>query len=257
MKQTLGIIGFGRFGRLAAIHLRDHYDVMVCDREDCSDPAAHLRVRAESLKDVASCSVVILCVPISSIRSVLKEMTPHLETGALVADTCSVKEYPISVMKTVLPPHVAILGTHPLFGPDSAAMGIEGKKIILCPVRPKNLRKVSHFLKNLGLRVLVSSAEDHDLAMASTQAIVQFLGRAFMDMDLGCPTMATPGYEQLIQIVEVVQNDTWELFYDLQSYNRFAREMRQKLITALRAIDRNLGPVSPYPYQIKAGRRKT
>ena len=256
MKQTLGIIGFGRFGRLAAAHLRDHYDVMVYDKEDCSDPAADLGIRAESLTDVASCSVVILCVPISSIRSVLEAMTPHLVKGALVADTCSVKEYPISVMKTVLPPHVEILGTHPLFGPDSAATGIEEKKIILCPVRLKNLPRVSHFLENLGLRVLVSSAEDHDLAMASTQAIVQFLGRAFMDMDLGCPTMATPGYEQLIQIVEVVQNDTWELFHDLQNYNRFDQKMRQKLITALRAIDQNLGSISPYSYEIGAGRRE-
>jgi len=257
MKKTLGIIGFGRFGRLAAIHLRHHYDVMVFDREDCSDPAAQLGVRTEALKHVASCPVVILCVPISSIRSVLEEMAPHLKTGALVADTCSVKEYPISVMKAVLPPYVAILGTHPLFGPDSAATGIEDKKIILCPVRLKNLGKVSDFLKNLGLRVLVSSAEDHDLAMASTQAIVQYLGRAFMKMDLGCPTMATPGFEQLIQIVEVVQNDTLELFYDLQSHNRFAREMRQKLITALRAIDQNLESISPYSYQKEAGRRET
>lgn len=257
MKQTLGIVGFGRFGRLAATYLKDHFDVVVHDREDCSHVAAALGVRPGSLRDVASCPCVVLCVPISAVRSVLEGIIPDLRQGSLVVDTCSVKEYPIAMMKATLPPHVGILGTHPLFGPDSAASGIQGKKIILCPVRLKSLRKVSDFLESLRLRVLVCSAEDHDLAMASTQAVVQFLGRAFLDMGLPCPTMATPGYERLIKIVDVVKNDTWELFYDLQTHNRFARQVRHKLITSLKTIDRNLRSISPDPYQTKSeGRQK-
>ena len=173
------------------------------------------------------------------------EIAPQLPEGSLVVDTCSVKEYPVSLMKTLLPPHVSILGTHPLFGPDSAAQGLQGKKVALCPVRIRDLSGVEDFLKGLGLNVLVCSPLEHDRRMASTQAIVQFLGRAFLEMGLTHQTFATPGYEPLIGILEVVQNDTWELFRDLQIFNRFSGQMRRKLVESLGTIDQGLDLVSP------------
>lgn len=242
----MGIIGFGRFGRLAAGYLMDHFDLMVYDIVNCRNEAAQLGVQTGSLKNVAERSVVILCVPISEIQSVLEDIAPHLTRKALVIDTCSVKEYPVSLMKAILPNHANILGTHPLFGPDSAAQGLQGKKIVLCPARVGNLKRVVLFLRYLKLDVTVCSPEAHDQRMASTQAIVQFLGRAFLSMGLTNEEMATPGYERLIRILEVVQNDTWQLFCDLQNFNRFARGTRQKLIESLRVIDRKLeGPSTP------------
>lgn len=245
MKETIGIVGFGRFGRMAAAYLKDHFDLMVYDREACDGAAKRLGVRTAPLGDVARCSVVVLCVPISQIQSVLEEIAPHLVERALVLDTCSVKEYPVSMMRAILPDTVEILGTHPLFGPDSAARGLEGKKIVLCPVRLENLRRVELFLRRLKLRVLVCSPEAHDRTMASTQAIVQFLGRAFLEIGLTHEPMATPGYDQLIKILEVVQHDTWELFHDLQNFNRFACEMRLKLIESLTQMDQRLGQEHP------------
>jgi prephenate dehydrogenase len=241
MKTGMGIVGFGRFGRLAGVHLRDHFDLVVYDIEDCQEPAARLGIRTGSLEEVAGCSIVVLCVPISKVQGALKQIAPHLAEGALVVDTCSVKEYPVSMMKAILPGHVDILGSHPLFGPDSAARGLEGKKIVICPVRVKNFQRVVHFLRGLKLHVLLCSPEDHDRAMASTQAIVQFLGRAFLQMELAHETIATPGYERLIRILEMVQNDTWELFHDLQSFNPFSWGMRQRLIDSLIMIDQKLG----------------
>lgn len=241
----MGIVGFGRFGRFSAASLRDHFDLVIFDKEDRTKEASQLAVRAGSLKEVARCSIVLLCVPISKIQSALIEISPQLPEGSLVVDTCSVKEYPVSLMKTLLPPHVEILGTHPLFGPDSASGGLEGKKIVLCPVRIRDLTCVKGFLNHLGLNVLVCSPSEHDQKMASTQAIVQFLGRAFLEIELTHQTVSTPGYETLIGILEVVQNDTWELFRDLQTFNRFAGEMRRKLIESLAMLDQRPDLVSP------------
>ncbi len=120
MKETMGIVGFGRFGRFAAGHLRDHFDLLIFDKGDRRTEAAEMGVRIGSLEEVARSSTVLLCVPISEIRKTLMEIAPHLKEGCLVVDTCSVKEYPVSQMKDLLPPYVEILGTHPLFGPDSA-----------------------------------------------------------------------------------------------------------------------------------------
>jgi prephenate dehydrogenase len=245
MKQTMGIVGFGRFGRLAAVHLKEHFDLMVYDRENLTEAAERLGVPPGSLKDVAGRSLVVLCVPISELESVLTEMVPHLVERSLVVDTCSVKEYPVALMKTILPDDVDILGTHPLFGPDSAALGLQGKKIVLCPIRIRNLKRVKLFLERMKLRVLVSSAEAHDRQMASTQAVVQILGRAFLEIGLSEEVMATPGYDRMIRILEVVQNDTWELFHNLQNFNRFAAGMREELIESLRRIDQQLDEMAP------------
>jgi prephenate dehydrogenase len=241
MNGRLGILGFGRFGRLVALHLKTHFDVVVYDRKDRAEEAADLGVRIGALREVASCAILVLCVPISRIEAALEAVAPHLGAETLVVDTCSVKEYPVALMERVLPAHVDILGTHPLFGPDSAADTLQGKKIVLCPVRLRSLRRVVAFLRSLKLDVMISSPESHDREMAHTQAIVQFLGRAFLEMGLTHETMATPGYERLIRILEVVQNDTWELFHDLQTFNRFAGPMRQRLIESLSLIDERLG----------------
>ncbi len=240
MKRTMGIIGFGRFGRFAASQLRSYFDLSVFDSGFGMEEARSKGFRTDSLEEVAKSSILLLCVPISEFRSVLMELTPNLTSGSLVVDTCSVKEYPVSQMKTILPPHVEILGTHPLFGPDSAAKGVQGKKIVLCPVRIQDLSGVERFLNGLGLNVLVCSPEVHDRAMASTQVIVQFLGRAFLDMGLTGQDMATPGYDTLIDLLKVVQSDAWQLFCDLQTFNRFAKEMREKLVASLLSINQRL-----------------
>jgi prephenate dehydrogenase len=247
MKQTMGIVGFGRFGRLAASHLRGHFVLSVFDSGEGMAEAREMGFRTGPLEEVARSSIVLLCVPISKIRSVLTEMAPHLVENSLVVDTCSVKEYPVFQMKTVLPSYVEILGTHPLFGPDSAAKGIHGKKIVLCPVRIRDLSAVERFLNRLGLNVLICSPEAHDRGMASTQVIVQFLGRAFAEMELTQQPMATPGYDTLVSMLGFVQNDTWELFCDLQTFNGFAEEMREKLIRSLLKVNQNLDRKYPYP----------
>lgn len=240
LKETMGIVGFGRFGRFAASHLRNHFDLLTFDKCDRRLEANEMGVRIGTLGEVARASFVLLCVPISEIRKTLIEIAPHLGEGSLVADTCSVKEYPVLQMKNLLPSYVQILGTHPLFGPDSGAAGLQGKKIALCPVRIRDLGAVEAFLKRLGLLVLVCSPETHDRRMAFTQAVVHFLGRALLETGLSRKEMATPSYDGLVQIVETVRGNTRELSRDLQSFNRFTGEMRQRLIETLITTNREL-----------------
>ena len=236
----MGIVGFGRFGRFAASHLRDHFDLSIFDKDDRRAEAGEMGIRIGSLEEIARSSIVILCVPISEIRETLIEIAPHLKKGSLVVDTCSVKEYPVSQMTELIPPYVEILGTHPLFGPDSRMQGLQGRKIVLCPVRVRDLAAVQAFLKRLGLKVLISSPEEHDSRMASTQAIVHFLGRSLLEVGMARQEMTTPSYDALIRILETVQGNAKELSHDLQAFNRFALERRQRLINALITTNQRL-----------------
>ena len=131
----IGIIGYGRFGRLAARHLSGDYPVLVCGRRDLSQENMPEGVRVASFHDVCNQRIVIPCMPISSFKEVLAAAAPLMRPDALVADVCSVKEKPVRWMKAALPETVSILGTHPMFGPDSASAGLEGMKIALCRVR--------------------------------------------------------------------------------------------------------------------------
>ncbi|MCK7521361.1 MAG: prephenate dehydrogenase/arogenate dehydrogenase family protein [Ignavibacteriales bacterium] len=76
--------------------------------------------------ELLSLPAVFLCVTISAMEEVLLRVRAHVSPGTLVMDTCSVKSYPVMLMEKLLPDPVALLGTHPFFGPDSARNGAAG-----------------------------------------------------------------------------------------------------------------------------------
>ena len=104
--MRVSLIGHGRLGKLISGFLSRDVDLEIFD-QSIDRP----------LSDISQSSVVLLCVPISQMEKVCQEIAPHLKENTLVIDVCSVKEYPMNVMKKNLPDHVQILGTHPMFGP--------------------------------------------------------------------------------------------------------------------------------------------
>lgn len=240
MKKTIGIIGFGRFGQLAAKHLKKQFQVFVSDKTNRSKKAKRLGVTFSSLEDCAAKDIVLLCVPISSFEKVLKQITPFLKPGSLVLDVCSVKEEPVKAMKKLVPKHCECIGTHPLFGPDTAANSLKGKKIILCPIRTKRLTEIKKFLKGLGLNVIVVDPKEHDKQMAESLALIHLLGKALLNMGVRRTDLATPTHERLMELVDIVENNSEQLFVDMQTHNRFAKKARKCLITKLSKIDSSL-----------------
>jgi prephenate dehydrogenase len=89
---------------------------------------------------------------------------------------------------------------------------------------------------SLGLRVVQMSAEEHDREAAFTQGITHVIGRVLKDMDLQPSPIATVGYKKLLEIVDQTCNDPWQLFLDLQQYNPYTRQMRQKLQNSFQRI---------------------
>ena len=235
--MEIGIIGFGRFGRFAAEILKNDFEVYVCDRKKVPRRKG---VTVTSFEEVARKPFLLLCVPISEIQSVCRKLRPLLKEGQLVLDTCSVKEKPLEIMARLLPRSIEILGTHPLFGPDSAKSGIEGLRIVLCQRRCKKIRKVKEYLEQIGLKVIITTAERHDREMANSQALFHFLARGVAAMQINLGSLSTPGPSRLFNEFSDVQNDSVQLFQDLHKMNRFAKGVRKKLIENLIKIDADL-----------------
>ena len=55
-------------------------------------------------------------------------------------------------------------------------------------------------------------------------------------MGLRQSEIATVGYQQLREIVEQTCNDSMQLFVDLQRYNPYTAEMRERLEDALSSV---------------------
>jgi prephenate dehydrogenase len=246
---VIGIIGFGRFGRLMTRYLSRDFEVRVWDVEDRADAVREAGGRPVSLPDACRCEVLVLAVPISALRALLEDIAPRLAAGALVVDVCSVKEYPARWMRDCLPENVSILATHPMFGPDSAGESLRGCKIALCPERiaPGRLQRIESYLKGRGLTVIETTPAEHDRQIAVSLALTHFIGRALSEFGAEGKAIDTEGYRRLLHILEVVQNDTWQLFEDMHRYNPYAGQERRAFISAMQAIAARLEGGEPPP----------
>ena len=215
--------------------------VFVSSRSATPEQVAESGAELVNLEQVCQCDVVIPSVPISTFESMIQRIAPLLSDN-LVLDVCSVKEYPVEVMLKHLPDSVQILATHPMFGPDSAAETIHGQKIVLSNIRvgTKLYNKIKQYCMDKGLVVVETTPENHDRQIARSQVLTQFIGRGLSEYGAKDVEIDTEGYKRLLKTLEVVRNDTDQLFADLNRYNKYAAEMRDSFIKALQDIDGKL-----------------
>jgi prephenate dehydrogenase len=238
----IGIIGFGRFGKLTAKYLAEDFDVFVSNRSDKSSEIKEIGARTASMKMVCQQKIVILCVPISTLKQVLSEIEPLLRKNVLVVDVCSVKVYPSRWMKELLPKTVSILATHPIFGPDSASDSLKGRKIFLSPIRigKKPYQKIKTYLSSKELTIIESTPADHDEQIATSLALAHFIGRTLSEFGAAQLNIDSEGYKRLLHILDVVEHDTWQLFNDMHRYNPYAKEKRAAFMQAMQKINERL-----------------
>jgi len=238
----IAILGFGRFGKLMAQYLSRDYDVCVHTRSDCKQEIEAVGASPVSFEEACRQKVLIIAVPISAMRLTLARMAPRLVAGTLVVDVCSVKEYPVRLMQELLPQEVSILATHPMFGPDSAAHSLEGRKIVVCQERidPETYQKIISYLKSKSLHVIETSPGAHDRQIAVSLALTHFIGRSLSEFGAMPLDIDTEGYKRLLHVLGVVENDTWQLFEDMNRYNPYATETRQAFLNAVEKIHAKL-----------------
>jgi prephenate dehydrogenase len=251
--KEIGLIGFGRFGKLIVKFLSKDFRLKVFDKNlsetdfdswklsnvskiNCSN------ISSASIDDICKTGIILLSVPISSIETVVKKIKDKVDPNTLLVDFCSVKKYPLSIMAKFLPSSVFILGTHPLFGPDSVSDSLLNKKVIVCPKRiPKEqMDNIVSYLKELGLNVIISTDDQHDKRTAYTLCMTQFIGRGLAKFHMKEEEFDTLTFNELLHIKNVVLNDTKQLFYDMQTFNPYAKEMRKQLLKDFSEVEKKL-----------------
>jgi prephenate dehydrogenase len=125
-----------------------------------------------------------------------------------------------------------------MFGPDSAAQSVAGYKIVLCPerIQPQRYEKIKQALMQTGLELIETTADEHDKKIAVSLALTHFIGRTLAEFGAEPLDIDTEGYKRLLHILDVVNNDTWQLFKDMHSYNPYAVEKRQDFLAAMERV---------------------
>ncbi len=234
-RPTVGIIGFGAFGRLVATHLRPFFPLTAYD------PTTAIRGWDETLgvvhADLASaagCDVVILATPVDRLAAALTAIRDHLKADALVLDVCSVKVIPAQLMGDLLPDTVQAIGAHPLFGPQSGRDGIAGLKIALCPLRAltpssPRVRRVAAFLrKALRLKVFITTPQGHDQEAAMVQGLTHLIAKVLVQMEPLPTKMTTASFDRLMQAVDMVRYDAAEVFLAIERLNPYSADVRER-----------------------------
>jgi len=234
MKKA-AIVGFGRFGELLASLGKSSFDLYIV--ENNPEKAKAARAQGHTVipfERVADADFVFLAVPISEIEQTLVTLAPLVDQHHVVMDLCSVKVHPTKLMQKHLT-NSQILGTHPMFGPDSAKRGLKGLQVAICPLRvePENLKIVTDFWAGHGLDVIETTPEAHDKDSVYSQAFTYSLAKIILNMNLPNITFKTRSFNDLTEIAALSANDTEQLFHDMLFYNPYFSDMKAELQAAI------------------------
>jgi prephenate dehydrogenase len=232
---TVAIVGFGRFGKVMHRLFLDGFHIVVSSSSyRPGDIAGVTFVGLEEACRIAD--AILLTVPINKTGLTGERIRSFLRPGQIVVDVCSVKEWPYGALKVALEgTGVTIWPTHPMFGPDSSKQGFQGLNWVSCEedLDPKVIAPYRDYLSQRGLNIIQVSCEEHDRLAARTQGLTHFIGRFLDALQIEPTEIDTLGYKRLIAVKEQTCHDTWELFCDLQQYNRFSLETQKALSDAI------------------------
>lgn len=246
--ESIGVIGFGRFGKFWAGVLQKYYRIYIFDSDlGLASTAQEMGVEFLPLEELCMTTrIIFLCVPINQLENVGQKLLPFLKAGMFIVDTCSVKVYPAQILEKYLGSveQLSIILTHPMFGPDSGANGVEGMTIVFWPFQTtgEGAEFFRRMFSQLGLNIVEITPDEHDRMAANSQGVTHQIGRILEEMKVQPTPIDTCGYQDLLSVVKQTTNDTWELFCDLQNYNPYTREMRYRLEAAIERINSFLLP---------------
>lgn len=233
---TVGIVGFGHFGRALGSLLA------AADRPYVvHDPVLPGSATPADLARQAA--IIVLCVPVTSTEPVLRAMRPNLTPRHLVMDVGSVKLEPSSALARVLGADVPWCATHPLFGPAALTRNERPLRAVVCPnaQHPQAHHHAREFYQQLGCEVIEQTPDDHDRIMADTHALAFFVAKAMLEIGAAKErAFAPPSFRAMAQTIDTVRVDAGHLFSVIQLANPHAAAARQRLLSAMMRIDAEL-----------------
>ena len=162
IKKIVIVGGNGKLGGLFARFLRaSGYLVDALGSKDWAQAQAIL----------SGADVVMVCVPINKTLETIERLKPYLTENMLLTDLTSVKRQPLEKMLEVH--RGAVVGLHPMFGPDIASMAKQ--VVVRCDGRyPERYEWLLEQIAIWGAKIYQVDAAEHDHSMTYIQALRHF-----------------------------------------------------------------------------------
>ncbi|MBC8312335.1 MAG: prephenate dehydrogenase/arogenate dehydrogenase family protein [Candidatus Marinimicrobia bacterium] len=235
--NKIGIIGFGRFGKILAKMLSAENKIFIHDPN-----GGNGEYQCLSLLEIVDCEILFIAVPIREFENVIESIQNLDLQNTTIIDVCSVKLHPVKIMEKYLPENVGIIATHPMFGPDSYSPFRE-LRMVMHPVRDlyNQFDNLKQTFEKQSISIVEMTPDAHDRDAAMSQGITHFIGRVLSESGISSTKINTLGFNELLGVIEQTCNDSWNLFKDLQNYNPYTIEMIEKLEEGIKMVRAQIG----------------
>jgi len=197
------------------------------------------RLRVNTVDDLKfvlmNSDVVIVCVPMNSIKRVLLQVSKYMMIGATLIEISSVKhEAHKTLSEVAILYSLKPLCVHPLFGPG--AEDIKGMKVGLIPVLDAHaeLRNAKKLLR--GASLIMVDVKDHDKIIAIVLGLTHLnnviLGKILSEEREPNRLKEVAGSTYKVQslLTEGIMNDDPELFTSLLMSNTYMKRYARNLL---------------------------
>jgi len=191
--------------------------------------------------ELSRSAVVVLALPEDIALAALPGIVEHLQPGALLVDTLSVKTHIVAAERAVAPAQ-HVLSVNPMFAPS---LGVVGRPIATVVVRDgPPVRKLLERFSAWGARPVVMTADHHDRLVAATQvlthaAVLAFgvaLGQLGVDVD-ELFAVGPPPHQTVLALLARIVSGTPETYWDVQYGNPYGRQARAALHAGVVKLD--------------------
>ncbi|HUY28413.1 MAG TPA: prephenate dehydrogenase/arogenate dehydrogenase family protein [Candidatus Binataceae bacterium] len=178
--------------------------------------------------------LLMLAVPILTMRATLERMAPYLPAHAVVTDVGSVKGWVVRELEPILGPEMAMVAAHPVAGKETVGAGaadaelFRGRRVIITPSAKSTtdaLERVEAIWRAAGARVERMDPDLHDAILARAshlpQIVASALGAALAEERVGGRLVAEFGASGLRDTTRLA-GSSWEMWRDIFITNRDA-----------------------------------
>jgi len=213
-------------------------------------------------EQVSTSDLVYLAMPVGAIRSFLQDRGAQVARGAIVTDAGSIKSEVCKTALNYLPEDRLFVGGHPVAGSHLA--GLEHARadffdnapyVLIKEHRSTNdeaLATMNELVEMLGARVVLTTAAEHDRAMALVSHLPQLLSsvlaatidrQATADM---LKRIAGTGYRDMTRLAE----SSWSMWGDIFATNagpiaNAVDEMLEQLVAVRDELRRSAAQTNP------------
>lgn len=249
--SRLGIVGLGLIGGSLALSLKGQSgapEVWGCDRRKESlrmALASGAIARGCSEEGIASCDVVVVCVPVVRSVGLIRRIGKRMRPGSVLTDVGSVKAEIVRAGLSGMADGAEFVGGHPIAGTENSGYAsadpklFRGRTAILTPVggnSERAVRTVEALWKMAGARVMRMDPATHDHVLAYVShlphAVAYALVHAVATLDSRVPLgFSAGGFRDFTRIA----SSNPEMWKDIALQNR------REILRATAHYRKNLG----------------